>query len=84
MDVIGEHQKQQEPRVSTLRGTTTDGRVPKYRTSVLLSDVNRKPSVTTNDLLLDSIEIESRSSANADPSMNSTVLGILNCFKADE
>jgi hypothetical protein len=84
MDTIGEHQKQQRPRTSTIRGTTTDERVPKYRTSVLLSDVSKKSFVRINDLLLDSIEIESRVSANADPSMNSTALGILKFFRADE
>jgi hypothetical protein len=62
---------------STLRGTTIDGRFPKYRINVRLSDVSRRPFVRINDLLLDSIVIERWSSANADPSMNSTDFGIV-------
>jgi hypothetical protein len=84
MDHIGVHQKQQRLMNSTPRGITIDGRFPKYRTNVLLSDVSRRPFVRLNDLLLDSIVIESWSSANADPSMNSTDFGIVKCFRADE
>jgi hypothetical protein len=70
-------EKHCEPKVSTERGITIDGKDPKYRTSVGLESLKRKKFSTENIEFPDSIEIDDKFDLEkADSSMNATQQGI--------